>query len=73
MGHYDEQYEADYARQRAEEIARERAKQDQYRFRVHNALIDLKSSLSELGNSRQLILDHYEILQLLLEKELSDD
>ena len=73
MGHYDDEYDADYARQRSLLIAKEKANKEKYRRCINNALVDLKSSRHNLGNSRQIILDHYEILELLLTKELNLD
>jgi hypothetical protein len=73
MGHYDDQIEEDYARQRSLHIAKEKANREKYKLRVAFALAAVKKGMMEIGNSRQIIHDQFEILELLLTKELSDD
>lgn len=70
MGHYDDQIEEDYARQRAAKDKEDRIKHEKYQERVAEAQELLEQAQEALGDCPQVISNQFHILNSLLIVEL---
>lgn len=71
MGHYDDQRDEDYARQRAEQAEKDRIRRQKIIANTREVLEKVKDAHMHLASSRQIIYDQLEILEALLEKEIN--